>query len=57
MLCCEEVSGENYGAAHSVRIVDADQYPPGRLCVPKTSSALIGARSSKQNRVLQFARI
>jgi hypothetical protein len=57
MLCCEEVSGENYGAAHSMRIVDADQYPPGRLCVPKTSSALIGARSSKQNRVLQFARI
>jgi hypothetical protein len=31
MLCGEQVSGGNYEAAHSMRGVDADQYPAGRL--------------------------
>jgi hypothetical protein len=31
MLRRKEASGENYEAAHSMRIVDPDQYPPGRL--------------------------
>ena len=28
MLRRKEASGENYEAAHSMRIVDPDQYPP-----------------------------